>query len=404
MERRDPSYRPERVREFDTGQLYQEFRFADLSRDTDGRKVFFEPTTKIYLSSRSHENGTSYYMVMARPMFRGDILHSFFHYMGTGMDHRTLTAQIQDLSLDADADREVSLLGDVVGESDNTSLASAISERLTSLDYCWDQLIGNRRYVRQLLREGDEEIPRLTMVDHGDGLANVMRMRPELWKSRTSPRSIAAATKTRALSRLSQLSDQVRRSVFESELQDLPEEERGRAVVRRVVTWHDGIPLIMGNNELGVLLSSGSGDIQVKDLHGGLHKMSNGRSEVTVDIFGNPKHFADIYSTDNHFVIPTVTWEKTKHGIRTPSDGQPFYTGPSTIEKLSRDERIRIIQSFAPWQLNTLAGVMSLGISNRYEAVNNASNASEVIDLIKKEQNYILNNPLIENAEKLAVF
>lgn len=405
MERRDLSFRPERVREFDTGQLYQEFKFADLSRDTDGKKVFFEPSTKIYLSSRSSENGTSYHMVMGRPMYRGDILHAFFHYLGSGMNQTTLTSQIQEIGIDSNSSREVALLGDVVDATEDTSFAQAVGERLSTLDYCWDQLQGNRRYVRQLLREDDEAIPRLTVIEHGDGLASVMRKHPELWKARTSAGSIAAATRTRALSRLAQLDEPVRRIIFAEELQGLPEDEKERVIIRRVMTWHDGIPLIMGNNELGMLLrSGGGGDIQVKDLHGGLHKITNGRSVVTVDIFGNDKHFADIYSTDNHFVIPTISWDKSKLGTRTPTARQPFYTGPTTIERFSKDERIRTVQAFAPWQLNTLAGIMSLGISNRYEAIGDAGSAQEVLDLISKEQNYILNNQLIENAEKLAAF
>lgn len=404
MERRDRSFRPEKSGGFDTGQLYQEFRFADIVRGTDVKPIFFTPDVKVYLSSKSTENGTSYQMIFGRPMQRGDILHSFFHFLSVSTDQATLASQISALQApDEEVSRDVSLITDAFEQADSASLSHIVTERLATLDYCWSQLKSDKRYLKQLQKEEVAETPRIIFAEHAEGLARVMRNHPELWKAKTPRRSIVNATRVRAISRLAQLGDPLREAVFNEEFKSHDADEQELITINRIMEWHSGIPLIMGNGKFGVLLRSDR-DLGVTDLGSGLHRIEKGREEVTIDLFGDDKHLADVYPANDRFVVPAIAWDKSRFGSRSASLKHGFYTGPSTIETMSRDERIRVVRTFAPWQINMLAGLMSLGLSSRYEPIHDAKSAEEVVQIVLSEKNHILNNPFIETAEKLAVF
>lgn len=404
MERRDRSFRPEKTREFDTGQLFQEFRFSDIARGSESRPIFFTPEVKVYLSSKSTENGTSYRMVLGRPMQRGDILHSFFHFLSVPFDQSTLASQIAGLQTESDGiSRDTALIKDVISQPDTASLSNMIVERLTTIDYCWNQLKRDKKYLRQLQKEEQSEVPRIVLAQHAEGLTQVMRNHPELWKPKTSRRSIGNATRVRAISRLAQLGDPLREAVFNEEFESQKVDEQELTIISRITQWHNGIPLIMGNGEFGVLLRSNN-DLNVTDLGNGLHRATRGGEEVVIDLFGEDKHLADIYPANDRFVIPALSWEKSKLGARSALLNHGFYTGPSTVETMSKDERIRVVRTFAPWQINMLAGLMSLGVSRRYEPLHDATSAEEIVETVLREKNHILNNSFIENAERLAVF
>ncbi len=404
MERRDRSFRPERSHEFDTGQLYQEFRFADIARGAENKPIFFTPDIKVYLSSKNTEYGTSYQMVFGRPMQRGDILQSFFHYLSVPTDQATLASQISGLiPMSDEVSRDAALLKDTLEQPDTASLSGLVVDRLTTIDYCWDQLKRDKKYLKQLQKEELAEVPRIVFTEHAEGLAKIMRNHPELWKPKTSRRSIGNATRVRAISRLAQLGDPIREAVFDEEFESHDADEQELMTINRTTEWHNGIPLVMGNGEFGMLLRS-SGDLNITDLGNGLHRVTKGREEVVIDLFGGDKHLADIYPANDRYVIPAISWEKSKIGSRAATFKHGFYSGPSTIETMSGDERIRVIRTYAPWQINILAGLMSLGVSSRYEPLHDASTAEEVVETVLRERNHILNNPFIENAEKLAVF
>ena len=403
MERRVTSYRPSREREFDTGQLYQEFRMADLTRET-GLRPLFNPDTRVYLSSKRSPDGNQYDMVFGKSIQKMDFHALFSNYSSSGLFiTQGIEEQLNSLGLSTDllTARDIALIKDCVGRAEDTSLSQSLSERLTTLDYSWNQIFGNRRYVKYIEREKDKEIPSSVFGEHAIGLANVMRSHPELWRKGVTNRSIGGATVARALSRLAQIDEQLRESVFAEELQNLPNDMREIAKLQRVIERFNGFPLTMGNGELGVLVNHGV-DEEVIDMDGGLYKIKRNKQEAVVNLVGEQKHLADIYPQNDRFLVPAVRWTKSKNGVRANSFAPTAYFGPTTIEEKSADERIRTIRNFSGWQISPLAGILNIGYAGGYKIMNDSKNLVEIINNLTKESNFVLNNPIIERAESLA--
>jgi len=315
------------------------------------------PRISVELSSYPDADGTTYSMVLGKPLKSADL--------------KDLLAQgpnSEEQALNVD----LSLISDLLKIPDDTNFLFSIAAGLKTHDDAWKDLGDGRSYAKSLSEQLTGKVTNLTLYDSAKNILRLMREQPSLWT--TEVIRTEGLSNDSLFNRFLKMPPPIRRRIMENDLQrfeDVHEEQKRRILQTSGIRFEGRL-----RDEVWYL-TGGEGNAE---------QTGDNIIEIKSDTFGAQVVLGNdgfkIYPRQDKFLIPVVTW-KNVNGKRE------FQPPSSRIVKRDlvvypRSNRIaQIVYQVKDWQVSNMAVGM---LSMRYLTGNSEEDLNRSDMLLKAEE------------------